>query len=266
MDPAQLEQIIINLVVNACDAMPTGGQLMLTTNRRSDADGEISWEGDAPEGVELSVRDSGIGMDSDTIDRIFDPFFTTKEAGTGLGLSIVQGIVKANGGELSIYSEPGSGTSFTVFWPRTIGRDDVRSESPKTVEEVSNGSETILVVDDDRGVRTFMTEVLKRYGYSVLGERTAQEALNTFEAHIDEIQLVVTDVVLPGTSGPDLSDSLKAFKPDLPILFVTGYMGRHAGHPALTQADVLRKPFEGKLLAQAVRTALDAKQHGQSAP
>ena len=257
IDPVQLEQVIINLVVNACDAMPSGGQLILTTNRRSDADGTGKGSDGSTEGVELAVRDSGIGMDADTMDRILDPFFTTKDDGTGLGLSIVNGIVTQTGGELSIDSEPGTGTSFKVFWPRSVAGTP-ESPSPETGTEVEHGTETVLVVDDDPGVRDFMVKVLARYGYSVLEERTAQEAIETFESRPEEIRLVVTDVLLPGTSGPDLAERLKELQPELPILFVTGYMGRHIDHPALAEAEVLRKPFEGGLLARAVRKALDA--------
>ncbi len=258
IDPVQLEQVIINLVVNACDAMPSGGQLMLTTSRRGDTEGEIDGSEDATETLELTVRDSGVGMDSDTMDRIFDPFFTTKVGGTGLGLSIVHGIVSESGGTLSIYSEPSSGTSFKVVWPRSVAGKHEGPESAESSAEVVHGIETVLVVEDDPGVCDFMVEVLKRYGYTVLGARTAQEAIETFEGCGEEILMVVTDVVLPGTSGPDLAQHLKALQPELPILFVTGYLGRDVDHAELIDAEVLRKPFDGALLAGTVRRLLDA--------
>ena len=197
IDPAQLEQVIISLVVNACDAMPSGGQLMIETRRCGDAGGVAAGSDAGTDSVELTLRDSGFGMDADTVEHIFEPFYTTKDDGTGLGLSIVHGIVTKSGGRVAVTSEPGAGTSFNIVWPRTVAgklEGQVNTESGSPVER---GKETVLVVDDDSGVRDFMMEVLSRYGYSVVGARTASEALEIFAGRSEEIRLLVTDVVLP---------------------------------------------------------------------
>lgn len=252
IDPGQLEQVIINLVVNACDSMPDGGQLMIETRRSG---GSSSESAASTELVELCLRDSGTGMDAETVEHIFDPFFTTKERGTGLGLSIVHGIVTQSGGRIDVSSVLGSGSSFTVVWPRSTADVSEPQKIPESV--VVRGTETVLVVDDDVGVREFIMASLERHGYSVAGTRTSAEALEIFSGLSDGVDLLVTDVVLPGMSGPDLAEHLLKTNPKLRVLFVTGYLSRYRDHPALERFRVLRKPFQSDVLLSDVRKALD---------
>jgi len=260
-DQGSLEQVIMNLVVNARDAMPAGGQLVLeTANVALDAGYAADHLGVAPGAyVLLAVTDTGVGMDRATQARIFEPFFTTKERGrgTGLGLSTVFGIVRQSAGHLWVDSEPGRGTTFRIYLPRVVAvaprrRDESR---PATLR----GSETILVVEDDDQVRAVAVAVLRRQGYRVLAARDGGEAQRVSDGSPDAIHLLLTDVVLPGISGPELAHQLGHRHPEMKVLCMSGYTdeindGRSA---CATNVPYLQKPFTADAMSTAVRRLLD---------
>ena len=214
-DPGQLDQVIMNLAVNARDAMPKGGTLVFTTENAS-AD-----HPQCPAGVLsgplilLTVTDSGTGMDADTLEHIFEPFFTTKKGrGTGLGLSTVFGIVEAAGGVISVKSAPGEGSSFHIFFP-TANKASLLQERRRRTTGVSGGRETILLVEDERSVRELASLILKSNGYSVLVAASGQDAVNLSAEYSQKIDLLITDVVMPGLSGPETRERLRGGRPDL---------------------------------------------------
>ncbi len=260
-DLSQIEQVIVNLAVNARDAMPTGGELTLST-AEIELDGDRSGEAGGVEPdryVALSVGDTGRGMDTETLERIFDPFFTTKEQGkgTGLGLSTVYGIVKQSGGQIRVESEPGRGTTFEVLLPRVDGppRPGRRSSVPARIA----GGETVLVVEDERMVRRIAERVLSASGYRVLSAANAGEALLICEQHEGGIDLVLTDVVMPQMSGDRLAERLAERWPRIRVLYMSGYTGDEiAQHGSLNpEAHFVSKPFTASELARKVRAALD---------
>jgi GAF domain-containing protein/CheY-like chemotaxis protein len=260
-DPGQLEQVIVNLVVNARDAMPGGGVLTLETanvERPSSAA-----PADTPPGacVRLSVSDTGVGMSPGTQARLFEPFFTTKEVGkgTGLGLATVYGIIKQSGGSIAVRSAPGSGTTFDILLPGVEGAVDAPRPGRPLGEE-PGGGETILLVEDEDSVRDLAREILEGRGYTVLEARDGSQALEISEAHAGAIALLLTDVVMPGMSGPQLADRITARRPAVRVLYVSGYTDRAIvtgdGPPA---AALLHKPFSPGVLAGKVREALDGR-------
>ena len=260
-DPVQIEQIIMNLAVNARDAMPNGGNLIIeTTNVEMDAEYADKQLG-VPPGpyVMLAVSDSGMGMDEETRSHIFEPFFTTKEKdkGTGLGLSTVYGIVKQSGGYIWVYSEPGRGTSFKIYFPRVEAKLS-SSEAPR-VNKPKGGSETVLVVEDDEGVRTLARKILERDGYCVLEARDSVEAGSIAHQH-REIDLMVTDVVMPGMSGRALAESMASRLPKMKVLFLSGYTDDAIVQHGILERDMyfLQKPFTADALSKKVRDLLDA--------
>jgi CheY-like chemotaxis protein len=246
-DPHQLEQVVMNLAVNARDAMPEGGRLTIGTELR---------EPDAGRGrpVVLTVRDTGTGMDEATSKRIFEPFFTTKESGrgTGLGLSMVQGIVEQSGGQIEIETGLGRGTTFRICLP-SWERPAEPVNSPSA--EVRTGA-TILVVDDQDDVRAYAVAALKAHGYEVLQAAGADEALEIFGREGGRIRLVLTDVVMPGSSGGELVAQWEKLRPGMPILFMSGYSDMPPGEAADTRR-YLQKPFGAEELAGKVRMALE---------
>ncbi len=260
-DPHQIEQVILNLAINARDAMPKGGLLTIeAANVDLDAEFPRVQLGVAPgRYVMLAVTDSGVGMDRATQARIFEPFFTTKEQGkgTGLGLSTVFGIAQQSGGTIWFYSEPGRGTTFKVFLPETT---ELPHSEPPSVREVRHGTETVLVAEDDEQVRRLVLSILRRYGYDVLEAKDAGEALLHCERHQGPIHLLVTDVVMPHMSGRELADRLAAIRPDLNVLFMSGYTEdailRHG--IASTAVSFVQKPFTAIELAKKVRAVLDS--------
>jgi nitrogen-specific signal transduction histidine kinase/ActR/RegA family two-component response regulator len=261
-DPSQIEQVILNLIVNARDAMPEGGKLLVETGN-VELDSTFAPDQAVVPGiyVMLSVTDTGVGMSADTLAHIFEPFYTTKESnrGTGLGLSTVYGIVKQSGGHVSVYSEPGKGTTFKVYLPQV--QDSLHltpvAEAPDSTS--SKGHETILLVEDEPAVRELTCMVLSERGYSVIEAQNAGDAVRLAKKHGAQIHLLLTDVVMPGMSGHDLAKRLTAQHPNLRVLYMSGYTYNiFAENEALEGGlSFLQKPFTPKALAQRVREALD---------
>ena len=261
-DPTQLEQVIVNLAVNARDAMPQGGRLLLQTRNAQLDTGYTSEHSMVQPGeyVQLAVSDTGLGMDEQTKARLFEPFFTTKELGkgTGLGLSTVYGIVKQSGGYIWVYSELGCGTTFKVYLPLVEAAATVDVPAPAP-EAAPRGSETVLLVEDEPALRAVARRVLQRQGYAVLEAADGDAALALVATHQGPLDLLVTDVVMPGLSGRDLADRLTAARPDLRVLFVSGYSGEALAHHGILDPDLayLEKPFNPDALAIKVREVLD---------
>jgi two-component system, cell cycle sensor histidine kinase and response regulator CckA len=265
-DPGQMEQIIMNLAVNARDAMPKGGALTVeTTNVELDKGyfRDHGVENEAGPYVVLAITDSGKGMDEEIQARIFEPFFTTKGlgTGTGLGLSTVYGIVKQNKGYIWVYSEPERGTTFKIYLP-TAGADAEAGKTKLFPVRSLKGSETILVVDDDEMLRKTAEKMLKGYGYRVLRAKDGNEALNISGSHDGPIHLMLTDVVMPGMSGRDLSEQLKSTVPEIKVLYMSGYTNDAIAHHGILEKDVefIQKPFTREGLATKVREVLERKQ------
>jgi two-component system, cell cycle sensor histidine kinase and response regulator CckA len=261
-DRGSVEQLLMNLAVNARDAMPKGGKLTIeTANATVDDAFARQHVGSKPgEYVFLGVTDTGIGMDPATRARIFEPFFTTKALGkgTGLGLSTVHGIVQQSGGAVYVYSEPGHGTTFKIYLPRVDA--ELEAYQPPRPSGLLHGSETVLLVEDERAVRGVARRILERQGYKVLAVDTPAGAMATSNDYVGDIQLLVTDVVMPGWSGIELAGQLKHRRPGLKVLFMSGYTdGAVVSHGVLEQgAAFLQKPFTSELLASKVRAVLDA--------
>lgn len=262
-DVGQVEQIIANLAVNARDAMPNGGRLVIETRNVAANEVEIDEGAEATPGphVLLAVTDTGTGMNEETRARIFEPFFSTKEKGkgTGLGLSTVYGIVKQSGGSISVATEPGKGTSLRIYLPRA---EDV-PEEPKPRRPVAaphdRGSETILLVEDDDSVRVVARRVLAGCGYEVLEAAGGEQALGIAEAYQGPIHLVITDVVMPGMSGVEMVDRIVAARPDIGVLYVSGYRDDTIANHGMSGGEVhlLQKPFTVEAFTAKVRSILD---------
>jgi CheY-like chemotaxis protein len=259
-DPGQIEQVIMNLAVNARDAMPNGGRLTIAT-----ANADLGATAGAAEArhVVLSVADTGQGMTEEVKARIFEPFFTTKEAGkgTGLGLATVEGIVRQSGGHIDVTSAPGKGTTFLVYLPQaTDVQSPVRARPSKAEPSRRAGTETVLVVDDDADVRALACQALRGGGYEVLEARGGDEAVRLCEAHAAPIHLVVADVVMPGTTGRGLADQLKSRRPELKVLFISGHPDDELVKQGVLEPglDFLPKPFTPATLTAKARAVLDS--------
>jgi signal transduction histidine kinase/ActR/RegA family two-component response regulator len=260
-DPHQLENALLNLAVNARDALANGGNLLISTDNVRLNLGQV---GELPPGdyLRIDVRDDGCGMDKAVLERAFEPFFTTKAVGkgTGLGLSQTFGFVRQSAGEIVIRSQPGAGTCVSLFLPRYTGSTRSLADATATALPVRDGAgETVLVVEDDARVRTSTVEALEELGYQPLPCGNGEEALALLAVRRD-IRLVVSDVVMPGMTGPQLVDRIKSEYPEIAAIFVTGYVGDADSGDRLRGHDVLRKPFTMSGLAMAVATALDARQ------
>ena len=261
-DPGQLEQVLMNLVVNARDAMPGGGTLTIATrNMQLEPDffGH-QFRVQAGSYAMVSVEDTGTGMDSETQAQIFEPFFTTKESGkgTGLGLSTVYGIVKQSGGYIGVRSMPDAGSTFSVFLPAVEASALPVVEEAKGVAGDGAGDETILMAEDDDHVRVFAATLLRSHGYSVIEARDGLEALEVVKRYGSTIHLLLTDVIMPNLSGPGLANEAVGFRPALKVAYMSGYLESGAAADAvLSRADVVHKPFTSAHLLERVRAALD---------
>jgi len=265
LDPMQMEQVLMNLAVNARDAMPKGGKLTLeTANAELDAAyTKIHPEIQPGNYVMLAVSDTGCGMDEEIQARIFEPFFTTKEKskGTGLGLSTVYGIVKQSGGSIFVYSEPGKGTAFKIYLPRV---EEVPGERGPAVEKrpvpaLPQGAETVLVAEDDETLRRLIYEILQSSGYAVLEAGRGEEALRLAGEHAGPIHLLITDMVMPGMGGREVAGRLAALRPGTRVLYVSGYTDDAVVRHGVLESGVafLQKPFVPEALLRKVREVLD---------
>jgi signal transduction histidine kinase/CheY-like chemotaxis protein len=263
VDTGKIEQVIMNLAINARDAMPDGGKLILeTSNSELEEDYSLEHFGVMPGSYAvLAVSDTGVGMDRATQSRIFEPFFTTKEKGkgTGLGLSTVFGIVQQSGGTVWVYSEIGKGTTFKIYLPRA--RTGQRTSAPPPLPDVVRGNETILLAEDEDQVRCAARDILERFGYHVLEARNAGEALLICEKHRGEVQLLLTDVVMPQMSGRELVLRLTSVRPEMRVLFMSGYTEKAGLHHGILESGIayLQKPFTPETLSRRVRQVLDSR-------
>ncbi len=256
IDRGQFEQVVMNLVLNARDAMPEGGRIILRTANITVKERLVRAGQPVEPGayVCFSVIDTGIGMDRAVMSRIFEPFFTSKKGkGTGLGLSMVYGIVKQSGGSIFVESTPGKGTTFEVWLPRTWDEPDDASASATRVGALP-GSETILVAEDEPGVRSVVVMQLRRKGYKILEAGNGEDALRVAANHQGTIHLLLSDVMMPGMTGPELAVEIVKVRPEIRIIFMTGYAEEVA---KLASSRVLQKPFRLETLAQQLREALD---------
>jgi two-component system cell cycle sensor histidine kinase/response regulator CckA len=270
-DPGQIEQVLMNLAVNARDAMPKGGRLTFATANVELDDAFVRRHPGAVAGpyVSLTVQDAGCGMTAEVMAHVFEPFFTTKPVGqgTGLGLSTVYGIVKQNGGYITIASEPTSGTTVTVFWPMSDQRE---APAPPTVtsERALGGTETILLVEDEAGIRSLMRKTLEPYGYRVLEARDVLDAIAIAEDHDGSIELLLSDVIMPVLSGPDLAQRIVGRRPEIKVCYVSGFPNSLLSEQKREPQRMwfLAKPFMPHALALKVRECLDSDSVLPSSP
>ena len=260
-DLGMIEQVVMNLAVNARDAMPNGGKLTIeTANAEFDEQYVHRHQGSVPGSyVMLAVSDTGMGMTQEVKARIFEPFFTTKEMGkgTGLGLSTVFGIVKQHNGYIMAYSKPGKGASFKIYLPRVEG--DMEAEGRKVPHKVTGGKETILIVEDDEGLRTMAGMMLEDLGYTVLSCPSGEEALARLAAYEGNVALLFTDVVMPGMNGKGLSEEVRLLRPEVKVLYTSGYPDNDIAHRGVLDPGALfiQKPFTSAALGAKVRKALN---------
>ena len=262
VDPGQVEQVLLNLVANARDAMPSGGTVIIETSNATVDASDGLMEADVPPGayVVLSVTDNGSGMSPDVRAHLFEPFFTTKPRGrgTGLGLATVYGIVKQSGGHVVVQSEPGSGTTFRIYLPVASRSSDGRPHEPKAKASDLTGNETILVVEDSAALRRLNERILQRYGYRVLIAANGTQAQRICAEHSGPIHVVLMDVIMPGDSGPTVGEWIAQRRPDTKIIYMSGYTGDAIAHQSVVDAGsaFLQKPFDAAQLAGAVREVL----------
>ncbi|MDZ4198100.1 MAG: PAS domain S-box protein, partial [Kiritimatiellia bacterium] len=267
MDPGQINQLLVNLCVNARDAISGVGKITIETDNQVLDESFCFHQPDAVPGdyVLFIFSDDGCGMTKDVLEKIFEPFFTTKRVGegTGLGLATVYGIVRQNGGFIHVYSEPDKGTTFRIYLPRM---ENSAAEDTETapVMESPHGTETLLLVEDEKSVRTITTRLLEQLGYRVLTAETPIEAFRMAESHVGPLPLLITDVVMPGMNGRDLALKLSETRPELKTLFISGYSAGIIAQRGILEETVhfLSKPFTRDALARKVREALDANLPG----
>jgi CheY-like chemotaxis protein len=256
-DPCQIEQVLLNLALNARDAMPHGGRLFIETRPVVVDENFTSHCLHLPFGeyALISVTDTGSGMTPEVQDRIFEPFFTTKqERGTGLGLSVVHGIVRQSGGEVLVHSAPGVGTTFRLSFPSV--KDTIPVEYPQAIERDLSGSETILVADDEDEIRRYLVGTLARNGYRALAAASGSEAIAIAEAYPDVIHVLLSDIVMPGINGIQLAREIGALRQGIRVLFMSGLAGA-AVEPADAESICIEKPFGPLTLLRQIRTTLD---------
>jgi hypothetical protein len=249
-DPGQLEQVVLNVAVNARDAMPNGGKLTLETANVQVTE-EFARTHAAPKFghyAMLSMRDTGFGMDAEVLTRLFEPFFTTKENGTGLGLSTSYGIIKQSGGDIWVDSKPGQGTTFRIYLP--VAEELAEPVEAPLESPALRGAETILLVEDEDGVRRVVETMLKRHGYNVISSASCSDAMSLAERYAGPIHLLITDVVMPGMSGRTMAESLTARRPETKVLYVSGYGGPLESD---ISSGFLQKPFSTEELARKIR-------------
>lgn len=268
-DHSQIEQVILNLVVNARDAMPHGGKLIIETSNVTldDAYGRKHTGVRPGKYVMLAVSDNGTGMDAETQAHIFEPFFTTKLSGkgTGLGLATVYGVIKQSGGWIWVYSQKEKGTTFKIYLPQADEGEVVTShERSSAVGAPPRGSETILLVEDQDSIRELVEEFLESRGYRVVSAQDGAEALQIIESQKQAIDLLLTDVVMPKVSGPELSRRLASLLPELKVLYISGYAEHSPANTEIVQGNAicLQKPFGLDALDRQIRSLLD----GQASP
>jgi signal transduction histidine kinase/ActR/RegA family two-component response regulator len=265
-DPGRLEQVVMNLVVNARDAMPNGGKLTIETGTVHLAETFSARQLGVQPGryVTISISDTGVGMDQETQSHLFEPFFTTKGPGrgTGLGLATAYGIIRQSGGAIAISSETGKGTTARIYLP--LAQKPARADAEKApVPGLMTGAETILVVEDEVRVRKLIADVLTSRGYTVLEATRGEEALGYCKAHNGPINLAVVDVVMPGMSGPDLAREIAPLRPEIRVLYISGYTDEAIMHHGVLEsgAAFLQKPFVPDALARKVREVLDSREN-----
>jgi CheY-like chemotaxis protein len=247
-DPTQIEQVIVNLAVNARDAMPLGGSVTIQT---------ANIETESGPAVELRLTDTGVGMTESEREQLFDPFFTTKAGGTGLGLATVYGVVEQSGGTIEVDSSPGMGSSFHICLPRA-GVAAEPPQAPRLHAEPERGDETILLVEDETVVRQLVAEILENAGYTVLPAADGPSALELLRRHSDPINLLLTDVVMPGMSGPEVAAAVTSMRPGTEVLYMSGYTDSAIGHHGVLEPGIafLQKPFSADDLTRKVRSLL----------
>jgi len=260
-DVSQIEQVIMNLCINARDAMPSGGRLLIRTKNVDISEDFCRRHSHGRPGnhVVLEISDTGIGMDAATLDRIFEPFFTTKKLGdgTGLGLATVYGIVKQHDGFIDVHSELGNGTTFQVYFPATLGVPTERdSHQPRTS---LTGSETVLVAEDHDGLRESLEIILHAQGYKTIIADNGESAVRLFSENFESIQIAILDVIMPVLAGPDAYDRMSAIRPGVPVIFTTGHTAEVASLNSRLEAGAvfLQKPYAPHTLSQIVRSTLD---------
>jgi CheY-like chemotaxis protein len=270
VDTNHLESSIVNLAINARDAMPDGGKLTVEAVNVSSDEDYFRVNPELPPGqyVAICVTDTGTGMSEETLGRAFEPFYTTKEPGqgTGLGLSQVYGFVKQSGGHVKIYSEPGQGTTIKIYLPRYHGNAVAAEEEPDATVAEGDTTETILVVEDDADLRTYITDVLRDLNYRVLSASSAQAALTILLQDQPKIHLLLTDVVMPGINGRELGKRAAQMRPGLKILYMTGYSRNAVVHQGRLDngVDLVEKPISQARLALKIREILDRSQSASS--
>jgi CheY-like chemotaxis protein len=266
-DAGMIEQVLVNLAINARDAMPRGGQLLITTEPVTfdEARPPAHPEAQAGQFVSLTVKDAGTGISREHLPRIFEPFFTTKELGkgTGLGLATVYGIVKQHQGWIEVSSQPGAGATFNIFLP-AIPPPVRTAAAVQTEKDLPRGTETILLVEDDYGVRVITRRVLESHGYKVYEAASAREALELWCSRAEEIALLLSDIVMPeGVTGRELAEQARAQKPSLKVILMSGYsadvIGKDTDFLRRTKSSFLQKPVSARTLLEAVRRCLDGK-------
>ena len=260
VDVGQIEQVILNLVINSRDAMPKGGKVRIEIEQGSGPTADSLNMGAQPDRwVMLSVSDSGSGMSPDIVSKIFEPFFTTKTVGTGLGLSTVYGIVRQTGGDVSVSSQPGHGTTFRIYLPGADAPDEVQAPILTGREPGNRGSETILLVEDEASVRKLAHRALEVNGYKVLVAADGGDALLICERHDGTIHLLLTDVIMPNIGGPEVYKRAVRMRPDLQVLFMSGYTDQSVLQNELLGGTMafIQKPFKPRRLATEARKVLD---------